>query len=184
VLNVNDRPVGGKGGGIATSGAVTLTGTTVTGNSTQSSPPQDPNAPLYDIFTGSGAGIYNTGTLVVQANSPISNNAIGYGTSGIDAGGGIMTDGMNVTVTISNSTLSGNSTGTEGGDGGAISTAYTQFAGQITIDHSTISDNRSADAAIWAMAPLTITNSAITNNQPWPDLAYNNSPTGGAILMG
>lgn len=81
---------GGRGGGIRNSGALTITGSTITANSTD----QD------------GGGIANFGTLTIN-NSTVSNNSA-------FSGGGI----YNVnTLSINNSTLSGNAATTANGGG-------------------------------------------------------------------
>ena len=87
----------GDGGGICNSGVLTLTNSTVSGNS-------------LGFYGGSGGGIYNAGTLTLT-NSTVASNSAGRGGSEY-GGGGIRNVG---TLTLTNSTVSGNSAGNGGG---------------------------------------------------------------------
>jgi len=151
-LQVNSSTISDNGGGLpgvggggiynTGTGTVTLSYSTVSGNSVHDG--------------GQGAGIYNGGTLTV-INSTLSDNNDFFGTGGgifndgtatvtgstlsgnsaiEDNGGGIVNEG---TMTILNSTLSGNST-TEGTDGGAIFNS-----GSLTVVNSTLSGNSATD---------------------------------------
>jgi hypothetical protein len=138
----------GYGGGIYNAwGSLTLSASTLSGNSTN----------------GNGGGIYNYfGTLTVS-NCTLSNNTGGYGAGGIfnysgtvtvtgstlsgnsaQAAGGISNYG---TLTISNSTLSGNTATYSGGGiynyGGGI---YNYGEGPVTLTNVTLTANR-ADTA-------------------------------------
>lgn len=91
----------GTGGGVGNSGTLTLSGSTISGNSAQSA--------CFDLcWTGSafGGGVYNSGRLAVINSTLTANVAIGVGKIGSAGGGGI--DSTSGTVTISNSTVSGN----------------------------------------------------------------------------
>jgi hypothetical protein len=171
------------GGGLYTSssaGTPTVTGSTLFGNSASS-----------PSFSGiSGGGIYNAGTLMVSDTTLSENAASGFGPSyggGIlnagtlmvsgstlsdnaasstysfyesAEGGGILT-GYNNTLTVSDSTLSGNSASY---DGGGIWTA-----GTLTVSDSTLSGN-SADHAGGISADalpgrVTLTNVTVTANR-------------------
>jgi hypothetical protein len=111
-----------EGGGIANGGTLTVSATTISGNSSIG-----------------GGGIYNGngGTLTVD-DSSISNNTAGValagGASESDGGGAIANDG---TLTVSGSTISGNSDAFGGGGGGIRNT------GTMTVSGSTISANTS-----------------------------------------
>ena len=83
--------------------------------------------------SGSGGGIFNSGTLTVT-NSTISGNTTFIG------GGGIDNEGM---LTVTNSTLSGNSTSFGGGSGGGIDNA-----GTLTVTNSTLSGNEVGDGIV------------------------------------
>jgi predicted outer membrane repeat protein len=74
-----------EGGGISITGALTVTNSTVSGNS---------------VRNGNGGGIYLAGTLTVT-NSTVSGNTAGH------SGGGVY--GYGGTLTLTNSTVSGNS---------------------------------------------------------------------------
>lgn len=113
---------GGQGGGIYSifGGTLTITNSVVSGNSVSNQPPNP----------GSAGGIFSDGTAEIE-NSIISGNVGGARGGGI-VNGGSMT--VNVgPMTISNCTISGNSTI---GSGGGISNA-----GPLTITNSTISGN-------------------------------------------
>jgi CSLREA domain-containing protein len=101
----------GEGGGILGNGTVTITNSTFSGNSA----------------INAGGGIFNTGTMTVT-NSTISGN------SAINAGGGIFNTGM---MTIINSTFSGNSTSQLGS--GIFN------VGTVNIKNSIVGNNTSAD---------------------------------------
>jgi CSLREA domain-containing protein len=109
---------GGFGGGINNfGGALTVTNSTFTGNST----------------SGNGGGIFSTGTLTVTNSTFSANSASGGGGSG---GGGIFsTSTGGGTLTVTNSTLSGNSTSGNGGgifsnnSGGGTTVTNTLLAG-------------------------------------------------------
>jgi predicted outer membrane repeat protein len=109
---------GGFGGGINNfGGALTVTNSTFTGNST----------------SGNGGGIFSTGTLTVTNSTFSANSASGGGGSG---GGGIFsTSTGGGTLTVTNSILSGNSTSGNGGgifsnnSGGGTTVTNTLLAG-------------------------------------------------------
>jgi hypothetical protein len=113
-----------NGGGIAASGTVTISNSTISGNS----------------VTVSGGGIYNTGAATIT-NSTISGNFAGGGypfPNGPGFGGGIY-NSSDAMLTITNSTVSGNSvltTDSGPGCGGGIGNS-----GPLQIANTTISDN-------------------------------------------
>jgi hypothetical protein len=140
-------------------GALTVTGCTISGNS----------AP-----EGTGGGVYNgQGTLNVT-NSTISGNSDALG------GGGVFNSG---TATITNSTISGNSSGASGGGVSNTSTLNVTNStisgnsgtigggilslGAATITNSTISGNIATaffGGGITSGGSITITNSTISGN--------------------
>ncbi|HEY0347214.1 MAG TPA: choice-of-anchor Q domain-containing protein, partial [Pyrinomonadaceae bacterium] len=94
------------GGGIRSDGTLTLTNSTLSGNSVSGS-----------SSNNFGGGIYNAGTSTIT-NSTLSGNSISGGGS-VNFGGGIYRSSG--TLTLTNSTLSGNSvSGGIGNDGGGI----------------------------------------------------------------
>ncbi len=136
------------GGGLANYGGnLTLDHVAVTGNR--------------DSQPGSfGGGVFFLGNSLSVNDSVISQNKIEDG-----QGGGIDADTAN-TVTISRSTISGNTTdlGASGGSGGG---AHFQLQDALTITDSTISGNTARDEGglnAAAKNRLTITNSTITGN--------------------
>jgi hypothetical protein len=109
------------GGGILNGGTLTLSNSTLSGNSSTS-----PGT------ASGGGGIFNNGGTVTISYSTLSGNS-----SPLANGGGIFNAG---TLTISNSTLSGNSAGSESGGGSEGGGIYNDF-GTGTISFSTISGN-------------------------------------------
>ncbi len=141
---IQNNGTSGDGGGIyCWSGSVTVDNTTISGNG-----------------SGSGGGVYLksgscTGGLTVRNNSHIDNNtanAVGAG------GGGILT--FSDPVTITNSTVSNNTSGTNGGGIGVFSST-----GTLTITSSTINGNTGiVGGGINTQGNATIHSSTISNN--------------------
>jgi CSLREA domain-containing protein len=111
-----------NGGGIFNSGTLTVSNSTLSGNSA----PGDEGGGGGGIFNNvgtltvsnstfsgnsgsSGGGIYNSGGTVIISNSTFSSNTSNGG------GGGVRNVGSTGTATITNSTFSGNSAGSGGG---------------------------------------------------------------------
>jgi hypothetical protein len=183
----NGMVVDDSGGGIDNAGALTLTDSTLSGNSSD----------------GSGGGIYNSGTLTVTSSTLAHNSAFSGGgiendstlvvtdsilsaNSVVSSGGGI--NNNTGTVTITGSTLSDNSTPPSGSFGGGIF----NYNGTLTVTNCTISGSSSAagggidnyqygvaritsstfsgnyagDAGggIWNEGSLTLTDSTLSNN--------------------
>ena len=122
------------GGGIYNnSGTVTLTNTTISGNS----------AGNY------GGGIGNSGT-VTLTNTTISGNTVVYD------GGGIWNSG---TLTVTNTTISGNSAGNNAYGGGIWN------SGTLTVTNTTLSGNSAGNGGgIWNSGTLTVTNTTLSGN--------------------
>jgi hypothetical protein len=135
---------GTGGGGILNWGILTVSNSTVTGNSTGSE------------YSAVGGGIYNTGTLTLN-RSTVKNNAVGA----IYAyGGGICSTGK---LAINDSTISANTaSGTSGGGGGGVYVS----GGTATINNSTISGNGGTPNGgdIYNNATMTIQNSIVANS--------------------
>jgi hypothetical protein len=112
--------------------------------------------------------VIDAGVTVTIQNVTIRNGFAYYG-------GGILNDGDG-TVTISNSTISGNSTPGPGSGGGIFS------IGTVTISNSTLSDNFAGDygAGIFNGGSVTISNSTISGNSA----PYNGSSGGGIFNSG
>ena len=112
----------GFGGGIANDGSLTLSSSTVSDN-----------------VANTGGGIWNdNGAVVKLNNNVVSDNNILLGAPGPDLGGGIYNLG---TMTLNNSTVSGNDAqGQATSDGGITN------AGTMTLSKSTVSDNSSSQA--------------------------------------
>ncbi|MCX7427700.1 MAG: right-handed parallel beta-helix repeat-containing protein [Planctomycetia bacterium] len=132
-----------RGGGIYSSGTLTITNSTLAGNSS----------------SYGGGGIYSFGTLTLTNSTLSGNSASDEGGIYASDGGGIY-NGWHGTLTLTNSTLSGNST--SGCGGGIIS------SGTISITDSTISDNSAGGGGggIYNnyVGTLTITDSTLSGN--------------------
>jgi hypothetical protein len=155
----------GLGGGIVNSGTLTLTNSSVSGNSDGGIL----NAGTLTLTNSTasnntGSGIYNDGTLMLT-NSSVSGNtadiAQGGGvdnsgtltltnsTASNNTGSGIYNDG---TVTLTNSSVSGNT------HGGIFNT------GTLTLTNSTVPGNTLNGIINAGTGTLTLTNSSVTNN--------------------
>jgi hypothetical protein len=164
-----------RGGGILNLGTLTVTNSTLSGNSasgfdasqgggifnggtlTVTNSTLSDNLATYDVpgfpVPGLGGGIFNTGTLTVT-NSTVSGNRA-------DLGGGIFNTG---TLTVTNSTVSGNWANLGGG-------IYTGTPGTLTVTNSTLSGNSAFgdDGAVGGGisnegGTLTVSNSTISGN--------------------
>src|SRR5262249_47904347 len=126
------------GGGIANSGSLTVSNSTVAGNEAFG------QAKL-GLPTGMGGGIYNfSGGTATVSNSTLSGNSANHD------GCGIVNSG---TLTVSNSTISGNR-----GDG-----IYNNCGGTATVSSSTLSGNRGG-GGIYNLGTLTVSNSTLSGN--------------------
>jgi hypothetical protein len=128
----------GEGGGINSTGVLTITNSTVSDN----------------YATGRAGGIFSNGMLT------ITNSTIG-GNSGGAEGGGILCGGA---ATITNSTVKGN---TSTGTGGGIKNSATLTVTNSTITGNTVSSNQSGrGGGIFSDfdATLTINHSTISGN--------------------
>jgi hypothetical protein len=142
------------GAGIDNGGWMQLSGCTVTGNTASSW----------------GGGIYNGGTMTLNSNSTVTGNTAGQEGTNLSEGGGIFNDTQGSltiassvvqnntasegggiyndgTMTLSSSTVSGNSAGLAGKDfskGGGI---FNDTKGNLTILSSTVLNNTGSDGA-------------------------------------
>lgn len=125
---VSNNIAAAEGGGLWNgTGTMTVDGTTINGNSA--------SGPAAD---NGGGGIYvnNGGTLIVQNNAVISNN-IANGTAG--SGGGILSD-IGATLTVTNSTITGNRSNRAGGGIEAVASTTT------TLNNVTLTNNNTGVA--------------------------------------
>ncbi len=174
---------GGGAGGVSTASAstVTITGSTITGNTSQVHGGGIANGGTMTI-TGSivsnnrstddntgGGGIFNNGAMAITG-TVVSDNTAPQG-----PGGGITNDG---TMTITSSTVAGNTSGNDlgvfegyaNGVGGGISN---NFVGTMTITGSTVSGNSALSGSgtapafgggIESAGTLSITGSTVSHN--------------------
>ena len=149
-LSLNDSTISdnlgynlGAGIFIAPNSDATVNASTVSGNSAE----------------GHGGGIYNRGTLVLDASTIFDNTAdSNRNTEGY--GGGICNYGG--TATIENSTISSNDTTDENGGGGIMN-----VVGTLVVANSTISDNTAAyhgGGICNYQGKVTVANSTIAGN--------------------
>jgi hypothetical protein len=135
-------------GFIDNEGRLTLTSSTVSGNTTTSGG---------GIFFNSGGGIFNSGTLTLS-NSTVSGNTA---SGGISSGGGIE-NYVGGTLTLNNSIVLGNMTT---GNGGGIFNY-----GTLTLSNSTVSGNTASGGiynsggGIFNRGTLTLSNSTVSGN--------------------
>jgi RHS repeat-associated protein len=122
------------------------------------------------------AGLADNGGGILNDGSLTVSNSTLSGNSASLNGGAIATDADLDTLTVSNSTLSGNAAGS---NGGAISTFFTTFTlGSATVINSTLSGNSAgaAGGGVYSdIAHLFLTNDTI---------AGNTAATGGGLLSG
>ncbi len=131
-----------EGGGVWNdTGVMTITGTTIIGNTA--------NVANAASDAQGGGGVFNNGGTIIIDSATISKNTIG-GTPGTDDGGaGIFNDGRNSpgTITITNTTISENSTTTGSGNGGGIlNIGDADTVATVTITGGTIDGNTAARA--------------------------------------
>src|SRR3990170_3213880 len=155
IQNGSTVAIASDGGGIRNDGALTLTNSTVSGNT---------------ATVAGGIVNYPVGT-VTLTNSTVSGNTANFN------GGGIFNSG---TVTITNSTVSGNTASLANNGGGGIFNQAT-----LTITNSTVSGNTanfSGGGIYNNLGTATITNSTINNNTA--DSDGNGTGDGGGIARG
>jgi hypothetical protein len=139
-----------KGGGVASPNTVILTNSTVSDNSIHGTPGIGASGQYVYTSAIGGGGVYimaiprSTTPPSFITNSTISNNsAICDGDIGqytVGGGGGLGSWARN-TVTVTNSTISGNSASTHGGG------LYTRHMGSLALANSTVTDNSAPDGA-------------------------------------
>ena len=122
----------GSGGGMYSSGTATISGNTVTGN-----------------YAGAGGGMYSSGTATISGNTVTGNSASQHG-------GGIVSVGA---ATISGNTVTGNSASQHGG--GIVS------VGAATISGNTVTGNSASQhggGGIYSSGTPTIIGNTVTGN--------------------
>jgi hypothetical protein len=162
-VTLSGLTVGGSNSGIFNNENLTLSNSTISGNSSLESAGGIinygtltlNNSTVSDNFSeySVGGGIKNNGIATLN-NSTVSYNYGGFG------GGGINNYG---TLTLANSSVSGNSSSSYGGIGGGISNL-----GTLTLTNSTISSNYAAfGGGISNSGLATFTNSTISSNSAY-----------------
>jgi hypothetical protein len=140
---ISGNAAGFAGGGVDSAGDITVTNSTISGNTAGD--------------RGGGLANLYRATII---RSTISGNTAG------DRGGGV-TNRVYGTMTVTNSTISGNSTSGTGSYGGGVA----NYDGTMTLINSTITRNRSGERGggvhnrgVYREARVTVTNSTISGN--------------------
>lgn len=149
---------------------ITISGLTITGGHASAT-----------TFSDKGGGIYNKDAALTVSNSVITNNYA------LDDGGGVYTYDAAGSVTVVNSTISGNRA-SNGTDENAYAGAIYSQDSPVIIRNSTVSGNTSGGdgGAIYMSArdsidpSLTIENSTIANNA---SLAHGGDDEGGGVWL-
>jgi hypothetical protein len=155
---------GGGGGGLYNAGTLTLTGgVTLSGNSDGFGGGVDNRGTLTvddghfvdNVATnGSGGAIDNVGLATIENNSVFSGNSAGFN-------GGAIYNAASETLTVTDSTFSGNSN--VAGAGGGI-----YNLGNLTLNTSTFTDNASGPdsggGGVWNNGALTVADTTFTGN--------------------
>jgi hypothetical protein len=164
----DDLGNGGSGGGVESAGSLTVTQSDFSGNVASL------NA---DPVADSGGAIDSNGPSLTVTNSTFSHNQAAGTSTGDGAGVGGAINSTSTTATVANSTFTGNTASGRIANGGAIS----QENGLMTISYCTFTSNQAVGAdgtndltfrdggealggAVINSAPLTITNSAFSDN--------------------
>jgi hypothetical protein len=184
--------IGGGGGIFNDGGTLTVSSSVLSGNSAPGGGGiynflgtlTVSNSTLSDNSAFEGGGIFNDGGTLTVSNSTLANNSASYGggiqntgTVTIDTsklygnsavfGGGIANGGDSTggAITITNSSLSGNSASQDGG--GIYNYGNNQYASLVTITGSTLSGNTAGHAGggIWNNWMLSVNNSTILQNK-------------------
>jgi hypothetical protein len=138
----------GRGGGIFNTGTLTLIATMVSLNHAGTTPTPE----FGGTCPGDGGGIYNdVAAILTLDGTTVSGNVAGHADSDSSHGGnggGVFNSGA---LTVTRSTVNGNSTGggTGGGNGGGIANGgsfSSPTGGTVTLVNSTVSGNRAGDS--------------------------------------
>lgn len=139
-----------KGGGIASPNTIILTSSTVSGNSVHGTPGVGASGAYVYTSAIGGGGVYimaiprsvtypsSITDSTISNNSAICDGDVGQYTVG---GGGGLGSWATKPVTITNSTISGNTSSTHGGG------LYTRHMGSLELANSTVTDNSAPDGA-------------------------------------
>ncbi len=155
----------GRGGGVFSSRDLTVANSTVSGNSANSGGGVEASRTVVlidSIVSGNSASTLGGGTYFLDSFVSLHNSTI----SGNHArsGGGIHAYSRHsgVTLNVLNTTMSGNTALVSGG-------GLEQLGGTLTFTNSTVSGNNAGyDAGgINSTATATLTNSTISNDEPW-----------------
>jgi hypothetical protein len=168
---------GSAGGGAlsATGGSLNISDSMITGN--RATGGQGGNGSGYTTFGGAngggggyvqGGGLYvNGGSLTIATSTIASNQGSGgpaglYGDIGVGYGGGVYNNSRS-TLTVSDSTLSGNTAPGGLGYGGGI---YNSDLSTLTVSDSTLSGNSAGllGGGVYSSGTVTVSNSTLSGN--------------------
>jgi len=166
-LTITGGRTTGDGGGIRSDGDVTLTDSTVRGNSSQGGTSRGggiyasgdvtlTNSTISDNTALNAGGGIRSGGLVWLTSSTVSGNQVSVGQFALQYGGGISAV---ENLLITNSTISGNSVPADGG-------GIHSFTGDVTVINSTISGNEAGSfgGGIRSGGDVSLTNSIVLGN--------------------
>jgi hypothetical protein len=159
-----------EGGGIRNAGTLTVTNSTLSGNSADGG----------SNSAGRGGGIYNAGTLTVTS-STLSGNSVNGNVNFNSYGGGIWNASA---LTLADTVFQGNKANGGGGlDNGSTGTATVQgctFSGNSTLAVENGGSSASGGGAISNAGTMTLTDSTVTGNLA--DFSYPAVAYGGGVL--
>ena len=170
-----------KGAGLGTPNTIIMTSSTVSGNSVHGTPGIGASGAYVYTSAIGGGGVYimaiprsvtppsSITDSTISNNSAICDGDVGQYTVG--GGGGLGSWATNP-VTITNSTISGNTTSTQGGG------LYTRNLGSLILANSTVTDNSAPDGAGIADNGAGSPNDLVTNSS----IVAGNHLPGGAPL--
>ncbi len=150
---------GGFGGGVFASGPLTITESSIGGNTAVLGYRLGGYSGITEPFGGVGGGIYHRSGAATIARSNVSNNSAGW------QGGGVVN--YVGTLAITDSTISGNSSALNGGGVYSTNGNASRSTTSLTINNSTISGNTARDIGggiITRGSSLTINSSTISGN--------------------
>ena len=124
------------GGGIANAGSIDIFGGFIEGN----------------LGTGDGGGLFSSGAAAVSSSEFAGNES--------PKGGAIAVNSSNGSLTVTDSTISGNTAGSQGGG------VFSYYGNLIDIDRSTIDNNVAVDGGglFTINADVTVSNSTVSGN--------------------
>jgi len=141
-VSLNGTAAGGDGGGLNNQNTMTITGTTITGNTTAAG-------------GGNGAGVNNSADMTITGSAITGNDAGGGGN-----GGGIYNSS---TITVDATPISGNAAGPAGGNGGGVYNSSDATTTNGSIDTNTTAGGGNG-GGVYNSSSVTLTSTPVTGN--------------------